>query len=612
MNTNIFKNKTFLAVILSAVFLLIALFSAEGFDWKNLKYSGNAITTDELVHITGGYYYFQTHRYLINPGEVPLVKDIAALPLLILHPVFPEISSTADLSPGYAWSPSLPQKLIFSSNLERQDDSWDLGRIFLFSPQNDPDLIVFWSRLSVIFFNSLFLFILYLSVSKIWNKRSAIFGLFLLAFSPLSLAHGSVVNMDFMSSVLQMVTLAFFAAFLKGNKRRYFFLTAFFLALAILAKLSSLILLPVLFLGGLVYVQFLKRSFKKTAQHIFHLSGIFFLALLLITLVYAFQSWNTQTADIFYQMSTRFPAGVYHWIANHLPNALFNNPLAKGLAEFFVGIFMLSTRLAQAQQKIYFLGHVYGSQGAGLTYFSVLFMTKLSVGLLLLFFAGLFAWLYGRIKKLPLRQFSEDFKKFLSAPFAFLLIVFSGLYAVPALNSKLQLGIRYILPIIFALTLLTARFLDNYWNIRVFKNLQLKYFFFSAMSAAVLATLFSFPYYISYYNILGGGTANGYNIATDSNYDWGTQDMTKMAYWIRQNNIKNIYVDIPSSSYPLQYYLGSDYYSYDINTQPLPPSGSLVAMSVTEYQFDRDNNQLKILENKLVARLGTTILVFRV
>ncbi|MDR3559622.1 MAG: hypothetical protein P4L58_04435, partial [Candidatus Pacebacteria bacterium] len=250
--------------------------------------------------------------------------------------------------------------------------------------------------------------------------------------------------------------------------------------------------------------------------------------------------------------------------------------------------------------------------GAGHFYYPVLYFVKLPVGFVLLTLTAFFIWFRKRAKKIVPEHLWKDFKYFLRQPLAFLLLVFMGLYAIPAFSTKLQLGVRYVLPLIFAITLLTAKFIDNYWDGKIFGARKAKYFFSAALFTMVVSVLISFPYYLSYYNFLLGGTANGYTIATDSNYDWGCQDIKKLAVWMQENDVHNLYADIPYASYPLVYYLGDNYQSYDISKQPLPPSGSLIAMSTSEYQFDRGDSKVKIIEKNLVTRLGTTVFVFRV
>jgi hypothetical protein len=49
------------------------------------------------------------------------------------------------------------------------------------------------------------------------------------------------------------------------------------------------------------------------------------------------------------------------------------------------------------------------------------------------------------------------------------------------------------------------------------------WFLFESLSSA--------PNFLSYFNEFGGGTANGYHIVTDSNYDWG-QDLSRLHVWL--------------------------------------------------------------------------------
>ena len=50
---------------------------------------GDSTTMDELAHIPAGYSYLSQKDFRINPEHPPLVKDLAALPLLKLDLNFP-------------------------------------------------------------------------------------------------------------------------------------------------------------------------------------------------------------------------------------------------------------------------------------------------------------------------------------------------------------------------------------------------------------------------------------------------------------------------------------------------------------------------------------------
>jgi hypothetical protein len=128
----------------------------------------------------------------------------------------------------------------------------------------------------------------------------------------------------------------------------------------------------------------------------------------------------------------------------------------------------------------------------------------------------------------------------------------------------------------------------------------------------------SFPYYLEYYNILGGGTDNGYKVATDSNYDWGGSDVKRLAKWTRDNNVSEIYTQM-FADVPLKYYLGDGQKYFNLQDEGhLPPSGSYLAVSVFEYMnnlyswYIPPERKYTILENNLVARVGKTIFVYRI
>jgi len=128
----------------------------------------------------------------------------------------------------------------------------------------------------------------------------------------------------------------------------------------------------------------------------------------------------------------------------------------------------------------------------------------------------------------------------------------------------------------------------------------------------------SFPYYLSYYNALAGGTDNGYLVATDSNYDWGGSDVRRLAKWMRDNNVREIYTQM-FADVPLKYYLGDGQSNFNLqDAGQLPPSGSLIAVSVFEYMNNVYSDSIPperkytILDGHQIARVGKTIFIFQV
>ncbi|PIZ56897.1 hypothetical protein COY23_02300, partial [bacterium (Candidatus Torokbacteria) CG_4_10_14_0_2_um_filter_35_8] len=611
------KTYNIIAICLCLVFAIVAFLSVTGFNWKNLKYSGDALTSDEVSHIPAGYYYLKTQSYFINPEHPPIIKDIAALPLLILDPFLPEI--TKEEMPEFH-EPSFPYKdTVFPYEQETSNNQWYWGRLFLFNMKSNPDVITFWSRLSIITFNTIFLYLLYLSLSKLWGKKASLLGLFLITASQFSIAHVSLVTMDFMSSILQIIGIIWFAIYLKKyiNKERTlkpFLSTILFLALALLTKFSSVIILPAVFLSGLIYIYVTQKSWKELERYLLKFICLTIAVFFIISIFYAFHVQNMDNDDMIIQLQKNYPKGFPEIGFNILKGIIKSNVVTKGLVEYVVGVFMVKSRVEGAFQNIYFLGEVHGSEGAGIWYFPVLYFTKLSLGLLLLIIFGSITaiWRFAA-KKIT---FKEKIKNLVINPLSFSLFVFAFIYLAIALTSKFQIGLRHIMPVVIIIFLLTARIIDLYWNKKILVSLKTKHVFFACAFLMTLSTSLSFPDYLSFYNFFGGGAYGGYKIATDSNYDWG-QDVKRLATWKEENDIGKIYTHI-FTNVPLKYYLGEDQENYNLDSGVLPPSGSYIAVSALEYQNNvyredlKDYQKYTRLKDNFVTRVGKTIFVFQV
>ncbi|MFA4880443.1 MAG: hypothetical protein WC650_02365 [Candidatus Doudnabacteria bacterium] len=614
------KNKTnfILAILLTTFFILIALFSVEGFHWKNLKYTGDAITSDELSHIPSGYYYLKTGRYFINPEHPPIVKDIAGLPLLLIKPTFPEISDKINLGSEFTRWDYPFKSYIMPKKLEVGNAQWDWGRLFLFNPNNDPDNIAFWSRLAVIVFNGFFIFLLYIFLTKIWSKRTSLIGIFLMVSSQFVISMGSLVIMDFMSSLLQIIAIVCFAIYLKNYAQKgkilaWFLFSVLFTSLALLAKFSSVLIIPAMFLGGLIFIIFVQKSRKEVGKFLIRYSSFILSVFFIVAIFYSLHVRNMTNDEMITQIVQTYPQELPSQGVEILSSFVISNPLTKGIAEYILGVIMVGGRMSSALQKTYFMGRVYGSEGAGALYFPILFLTKLSISALILIFVSLALATWKFISsKIDIKT---RLSTFLKNPLSFLLLLFSYLYMVITLSSNLQIGLRHIMPVIISVILLTARGIDLHWNLKLFRVLKTKSLFFLLAIVILVSTIVFFPYYLSYYNAFAGGTNNGYKIATDSNYDWGGQDVKRLAEWVKDNNINKIYAHI-FTNVPLQYYLGKGYEPYNIEWGWIP-TDSYIVVSIFEYQNNVFNDKLP--ENKKYNRIkdyfykkiGTTMLIFK-
>jgi len=625
------------AIFICLLFFFLALFSSAGFSRKNMKYSGNGILADEIPHIAGGYYYLKTNRYYINPEHPPLVKDIAGLGELLISPKLPNITNQTELPADFHRAEYPFVGAQFPKALEWQNNQDHFGTMFLYQPQNNPDKIAFFARLAVILANTLLLYSLFYLLAEIWSERAALLGLFFFSVSQFSIAHGSFVVIDFMSALLTGIAIAALAIYLKryadgSHASRYFFITSLFFALALLAKFSSVVLLPAAFFGGLIHVIFTKVRLSRedrtifAAKYIFSYAAIVILALFFISAFYVFHTYKMENEILVQKLHENYPEENLPALGHRILELMvYLNPFTKGLAAYINGAFMVVSRMVVSAQNTYFLGHVFGNEGAGWKYWPVLYFTKLSLGLHFFTLLVMSLIFFGLFKKK--RKIKQKLAGFISNPLSVLLLVFIMAYMAVTLHSTFQIGLRHIMPVILAASLLTGKGANSFWefsflrpnlkNLRRF-DLRLKHLFFAVAVLMLFSVFCSFPYYLEYYNILGGGTDKGYKVATDSNYDWGGSDVRRLAKWTRDNNVKEIYTQM-FADVPLKYYLGDGQKYFNLQDEGhLPPSGSYLAVSVFEYMnnlyswYIPPERKYTILKDNLVARVGKTIFVYRI
>jgi len=631
MKTILKQKYNLTAIAICLLFFFLALFSSTGLNWKNLKYSGNGILADEIPHISSGYYYLKTHRYFLNPEHPPLVKDIAGLGEMVIHPSLPNITSLETLPADFHRAEFPFENSSFPKALEWQNNQDHFGTMFLFQPGNDPDRIAFWARLAVITANTLLLLILFWLLKILWNARAALLGLFFFAVSGFSIAHGSYVVIDFMSAVLSVIAILCFALYLKKfseNERtgKYFWLASASLALALLSKFSSVVLVPALFLGGLIFAvvlgiksqRFWRDRISIVLKYIFSFIAVSTVAAVFISAFYAFHVYRMEDYMLVQKINENFPEEKLPAIGHKvLEFMVYANVFTKGLAAYINGVFMVVSRMVVSAQNTYFMGHVYGNEGAGLRYFPMLYFAKLSPGLHLFSVLTLVLIISAFIRRKK-EKFKIKLLKAISNPSALLLWVFIICYMGITLRSTFQIGLRHIMPVILAAAVLTGRGVDIFWDKSLLRVFRLKHLFVIVAALMIFSVWYAFPYYLEYYNFLAGGVDNGYKIATDSNYDWGGSDVRRLADWVKDNDIQKIYTQI-FADVPLKYYFGDKQIYYNLQDEgKLPPSGSFIAVSIFEYMNNIYSDSIPperkytILQNNLSTRVGKTILIFAV
>ena len=203
-----------------------------------------SVTSDELIHISAGYSYLTENDFRYNPEHPPLVKEIAAIPLLFMN---------LNLDKGEAWLNSY---------------EWIAGRDFFFKDNDNADLILFLSRLPMVLSSLLLLFFIYLVASDFYGKKAGIFAMFLYAFSPTVLAHARIVHTDIASALIILAGIYFFRKLLNNPGMGNAVLNGIVLGLALSIKFTTLFLFAFYIILFLIFIFNKKHQLQKKNQEL--------------------------------------------------------------------------------------------------------------------------------------------------------------------------------------------------------------------------------------------------------------------------------------------------------------------------------------------------------
>jgi len=490
-------------------------------------------TSDEAVHLSAGYTYLTRGDYRFNPEHPPLVKILAALPLLVIQPNI---------------SPQSEQEWQKSDNFFY--DSWRenraFGNQFLYESGNDPDQILFWARLPIILITLVLGVSIFLITLKHWGSLASLVTTALFVTNPTVNGHGHLVTTDMAIALGFLLTIYSFYRLLEAPnwKRGLWFGAAF--GLALLAKHTAVILLPTIVVLMLVWnsssgnVTDWKRLWCGLGLGLL-------LSWVLIWSGYGFhdrllpkvesvsqeitQAKNESGIKLTGQSNPQ-PVVLESQVIDRTYN--ISRPILSLLpGDYVKGVAFVLTHVGGGHDS-YLLGQT--SKTGWWYYFPVLLLLKTPllalasiIGTVIIYF----------------RSNSKD-------QLVKVLLIGSAVFFLVAMTSRANLGIRHILPIMPLL------FISAGYALTKIKHAI--YISVSLIVVLLVTWAITFPTYLGYFNVLAGGSANGYRIATDSNLDWG-QDLKRIKSYIDQENIDKVYLEynwLPESA--LDHYLGDGSY----------------------------------------------------
>ncbi|MEI6588058.1 MAG: glycosyltransferase family 39 protein [Candidatus Moraniibacteriota bacterium] len=572
---------------------------------------------DETAHIPAGYSYLTMHDMRLNPEHPPLLKDLAAFPLLFLNLNF-------DTTQNF-WTTDV-------------NGQWVAGHNLFWLNGNDPDLLIFWARIPFVLLSLLFGLFIFKWSKELAGTIGGLLALTLYAFDPNILGHNHFVTTDLGIAGFMMLSFYYFLKFIKDPSWKNVALGGLFLALVQLTKFSSIMLFPIFGFIAIIYPLVKKIPPEEKSAWLFKLKKLgeylgksivaFTFSLLIVWLFYAFNNFDMPKEKLAETINFYFSPTDTENIKNIYTNktllVLNETALFRPLSEYFLGIAMVFKRVAGGNGA-YFMGQV--SNTAFPAYFPTVFALKEPITMLLLMLFAAVIGFWNNIKAF-FDQFKESaqkspwltaFKDYLRhnietlAMFAFIL-----LYAYISITGNLNIGFRHLFPILPFAYILTAKIIINFCEKR--KNIPTKILSLSIVLIfsllLIVETVTAYPYYMSFFNQTAGGPKNGYNFVTDSNADWG-QDLKRLQPFLDEHpEIDKIRVDYFGGA-DIKYYVKDKYIMWYDSKRPIEAGWYAISTNFLQgsiYDATKKDQETYRWTQKLkpVYQVGTSLLIYRI
>jgi 4-amino-4-deoxy-L-arabinose transferase-like glycosyltransferase len=440
-----------------------------------------SITWDEDDHLYAGYMSWKTGDFGLNPEHPPMVKMLAALPIL-----------------------NMPLRLPALENRDFKLEAFLGGKEFLF--KNDADTMLFRARMAAASLTLLLALLVFLAGQEMFGTAAGFVALVLLVFDPNQLAHGAFVTTDTGLTCFLLATVYAFYRFVKRPTLWRLIVVGLAAGLTLSAKHTGILVFPILLLLALCE-WLLRRKAEPThkeprrlgiAQYVLSLAVITAVSLTVLWASYGFRyaarpaglQLNPSSVEYIARLSRPHEAKLLATVARY---RLLPESYIYGLAD---------VRLMDDYYSSFLLGKTY-PHGVWF-YFPVAIAIKSTLAFLVLL--GIAIWAIATRKLTRWREIL-----FLTVP--------PAVYLAVAMSSHMNIGVRHVLPIYAFLGVLIGGTTVALVN----GQRRLIYVFAALILFQIVTSLRAFPTYISYVNEAWGGQKNAWWLLSDSNADWAQQ-----------------------------------------------------------------------------------------
>ena len=187
-------------------------------------------TSDELVHLTAGFSYWQNNDYRLQPENGNLPQRWVALP---------------------AWLEGAKFPVLEGNDFWRMSDAWVVGHQFFYETGEDHFPRLMAGRAMIALFSVATGLLIFCWSRRLFGDTGAVVSLIFFAFSPDFLAHGALVTSDVCMVFFFLAAVGAWWRHLRDGRARAWWLSAIVIGLAFVAKYSAGFLVPMMVLMAL-------------------------------------------------------------------------------------------------------------------------------------------------------------------------------------------------------------------------------------------------------------------------------------------------------------------------------------------------------------------------
>ncbi len=506
--------------------LLIGLFLLQGF----LALDDIAPTWDEVGHLPAGYSYLKTGDYRLYATNPPLVKQLAALPLLLL-----------DL------------KLPLDSPHWENEDHIEFGQAFLYYENGHVGVqkIFTFARMVILLLGALLGWLIYQWACELFGPVAGLLALLVYVFNPNVLAHATLVTTDIGFVLFFVLSLYMTYRYVKAPGYGRLLMMGIAVGLALCTKFTAILLVPIIGILLALHLALTRQSpavlwpwkhrdperrsvWRLLLAPVLLAGAVALIALGVIVADYGFQAQplvkDSGDRAKFEALLQRL--GIDEDSALQKPAWFLGTQVPIPARTYFTALAMFAGMSPKTDdgdggflRGKYLMGRRHPK---GFWYFTyVAFLIKTPIPLILAFFLAL----------ATLPSSSRRYLAFFVAP---------ALVLVGMTLKFHDFAYRYInLPLVPFIAILVGR-------LAILPVMRKK----AAIAAAAVAlgwyvgsAVWIHPHYLAYFNEFIGGPSQGYRYMLSSNLDWG-QELLHLKTFMEQEGIETIKLSYNGTAVP--------------------------------------------------------------